>query len=197
MLTWIWKDQPDDKDRFYAEYDYDYATLSSDLLRGPEPIPENVGIAVLSAKRYSSEQILKYGCLPAASNERVIHKRLAPALLSALGENEVQLFPVSVIAKRGERLEEHFAVVPLSRELCTDVARSDITGWIAPHLPGATANQFRSLKHIDGCLGSLNITRDKVTNLVVVSDKLKRALETTQEPGLCFSAPENMRSYFT
>ena len=195
MMTWVWKDQSDDEDRFYADYDYDFSTLSGHLLRGPKPIAKDAGVAVLNAKRYSPARIRKYGCLPAASHERVIHQRLAPALLASVGESEIQLFPMTVLAKGGERLDEFLAVVPLNAIPCTDVEQSEITGWIAPEFPGATAHKYNSLKHIDGCLGVLNIARDSITNLVVVSDKLKNSLEATHEPGLCFVRPEDMRSY--
>ena len=196
MITWIWKDQPDDRDRFFATYDHEHSSISSHLFLGPKPIQMDAGVALLNAKRYSLDRIRKYGCLPAASDKRIIHRRLAQVLLSNASDHEIQLFPITVIAKGGERLDEFFAVVPLNAIPCTDVARSEITRWLAPEFPNPLAIGYKSLKHAEGCLGNLNIVCDTITSLVVVSDKLKLALEATHEPGLWFIRPEDARSYF-
>ena len=190
-MAWVWTDQPDDKDSFFTTYDRKYSTLRPYLLMGPAPIPPEAGSAILNARRYSAESVRRYGCLPAASDERVIHNRLRSVLLNNVSKDEVQLYPMTVQAK-GKDLAEFFAVVPLNEVTCTDIARSEITGWI---VPGKVADMYRSITHFEGCLGNLNIARDSVVGHVVVSDSLKAALEAAGEPGVYFSRPENMKTY--
>lgn len=195
MLTWIWHFSPDSVDHFFVQYDHSYSTLKGYLVEGPQPIPEGAGRVVYSAKRYSAARIRRYGSLNTASRERVIHQRLIPALAQAVPPDQYQLYPVSVIAKGGERLEEFLAVIPLNEVTCTDVERSEITGWLAPQFVGKVALHYKSLAHVAGCLGKLSLARDSITGLVVVSHALKQALEATKEPGMFFKKPEDMQTW--
>jgi hypothetical protein len=191
-MTWVWDDQDGFDDTFYANYDYISSTLDSYLLMGPNRLPADAGTVVLKARRYSSKRVLKYGCLPAASRDRIVHKRLAHILIDNISKDEVQLYPILVQTK-DISIDSFFAVIPMNELVCTDIARSQITSWI---IKDEVTSGYKTIAFHDNCLGSLNIARDSVTGLVVISDKLKLALEATGELGLHFVKPENVKPYF-
>jgi hypothetical protein len=102
---------------------------------------------------------------------------------------------VTVIAKGGERINEFLAILPLNEVTCTDVEKSEITGWLGPKFVGKVAVNYKSLAHLPGCLGKLDFARDSITGLMIVSDRFKLALEATKEPGLYFKQPEDMQTW--
>jgi hypothetical protein len=187
--SWVWTDVPDEVDSFYVEYDYEVSTLKPYLLMGPKPIAGS-DIAAQNGRRYSAKRVRKYGCVNAASRERVIHQRLRSVLEQHLDASQVQFYPMQISTRDGV-LHEHYALVPLNEVKCTDIARSDITYWL---IPNEAAVDYRSLAFFPNCLGNLPLARDSITGLVVVSNVLKRALEATKEPGLWFEHPEDKKT---
>jgi hypothetical protein len=189
---WIWADVSSDKDTFYANFDYDKSTLSSHLLVGPERLKPNQGHFTLDARRYTAKRVTKYGCINFASDTRVIHQRLIDVFWSIVPETQAQLFPIAVESRDG-MINDFFAVVPLNNVECVDKERSLITRWL---IVDSFASSYKSLTLKKNCLANLELCSDAITGLVVISDKLKLALEATKELGLYFEKPENLQTIF-
>lgn len=193
-MAWVWTNRSYDDDPFQAVTDYKRTTVPKYRMEGPEPLAPDAGAFVLKAASYGGARVRRYGCLPAAGRNRVVHKRLVPVIAAHAAKMEYQLFPVTVTARGGEEIKEFFALIPLNEVDCTDVDKSEITEWI---VPGEVAQWYRSIVHHENCLGQLNIGRDKITGHVVVSESLKAGLEATGEPGVWFCRPEEMRTPFS
>jgi hypothetical protein len=108
-----------------------------------------------------------------------------------LPHSEFQLFPIEITGRDGAS-HEFRALIPLNEVVCTDIARSMIGSWI---IDNEVAAGFRDIVFRENCLGDRSLARDAVTSAVVVTDRLKQALEATREPGLNFVASQQLTRF--
>jgi len=189
---WVWLDPPEDVDSFFVNVDYDRTTLRVYRLMGPKPIHPEEGKVTFDARRFSSKRVALYSSLPMGVTHRTIHRRIAPVLRDFLSEDEMQLFPVSVRCKDAT-LDEFLAVIPLTETTCVDFEKSMFTSWI---IPNEVTSGYKSVAFVPGALGGRHLTRESVTGLVLVSDSLKTALESTGGKGFHFVRDNDVPPYF-
>lgn len=190
--AWAWMDMPGEVDPFHVSVDYDRSSLRRYRLLGPELINPEEGTITFDAHRYSSKYVAAYSSLQMAASHRVVHRRIAPVLRDFLSEDEMQLFPVSVRCKDAT-LDEFLAVIPLTETTCVDFEKSKFTSWI---IPNEVTSGYKSVAFVPGALGSRHLTRESVTGLVLVSDRLKAALESTGGRGFHFVRDNDVPPYF-
>jgi hypothetical protein len=190
-ILWSWVEAPDEFDPFFANVDYKLSTLEPYLLLGPTPVAKGSGVIVLNAQRWKLSRIESYGCLPVASNQRYVNVSLKKFLTSYLDENEVQFYPVTVKAKDGDSYD-FCALVILNSIECTDIEKSKINIWFVENKVAAS---FSDIVLRPNCLGEVHIAVDSVTGSIIISAGLKKELEATNEKGLHFIPPFDLKQF--
>lgn len=185
-MIWIWSSRLDDPSMPFAEYDDENSPVDSSEVASEDVIDVSRGPARLRLGRRKQSLVYDIRILPAIAGCPLVDRMVAGRVSEICGD-DVEFYPTVIASKSGPI--EHFVFVrPKVRKPCTDLERSEIT-WLVENEHYAFFDQI--YYHAD-CLGTHDIVREAYNERVVISDRLKTALEEFGKTGTLFIRPEDL-----
>jgi hypothetical protein len=194
--AWFWDDDEDllNSGGAFIQTDYTRSTFEVIEFWDADTLLDTDRRMVYSTTEGGAKKLQSYGYYPCSRDAPIVNMEMKELILSVCNQGEVGFHPCEVYTRSGRRLDA-WNLYPLHKRRCIDHEQSDIR-WEGGDAGHNDANIKFAKKVIlrTGCLDGLDMARlQEDVTWIVLSDRLKRAIEDVNSKGIRFHNGGGMR----